>query len=108
MRNCTCPLTLVDIGGRISAENYEICRDADCAVLVLGRKSALAEWQQFCEDLDLQILAILYTHLDHEDRVLSEGSTWMGDLGNFKRGTPIEERQVVKSLASHLVKLTDE
>jgi len=111
VKNCSLPLTLVDIGGIPSVENEAICASATHAVLLAGDMSCLSKWHEFCGKLGLRIIAEI--HSDYrgiEDVVpqLGEDNVWCGSVHYLERGEPAHERLTVKALAEILVRLASD
>lgn len=106
VKNCTLPLTLVDIGGIPSVENEVICASATHAILLAGDLNRLPEWHAFCGKLGLHIIAEIHSdYRGTEDSVpsLGEDSVWRGSVHYLERGEPVYERPTVKALAEILV-----
>lgn len=114
VKNCQLPLTLVDIGGRTSVENREICAAADHAILLAGDSpeqswdERLIEWREFCGNLNLRVIAEI--HSDYhgtQDTVPVFGSddVWRGSVHYLERGENVSERPTVRALAEILCEL---
>lgn len=112
--NCSLPLTLVDIGGRTSAENEAICASATHAILLAGDwedqswSQRLEEWHEFCEKVGLEIIAEVYSdYHGTEDTVEGVGSDgiFRGSVHYLERGEDLSQRPCVIALAEHLVRL---
>ncbi len=106
--NCNLPLTLVDIGGRTSVENKQICAAATHAVLLAGDMSRLPEWREFCAELGLRVVAEIYSdYHGQEDTVQGVGpdNVFRGSVHYLERGEPVHERPCVVALAHLLMKL---
>ncbi|MBU0545688.1 hypothetical protein KKA13_00325 [Patescibacteria group bacterium] len=116
VRNCTLPLTLVDIGGIPSAENREICAGATHALLLAGddAKSGaswterLSVWRDFCREVGLTVVAEVHSaYHGTEDEVLgaSPDGIFRGSVHHLERGEPISDRPMVRALAEFLAEL---
>lgn len=105
---CTQPMTIVDIGGFPSEENRAICGSATHAILLAGDMSRLAEWHQFCADLNIRIVAEIYSdYHGTEDKIdgVGEDGVLRGSVHHLERGEPVAERPMVQALAAHLLHL---
>lgn len=111
VKNCQLPLTLVDIGGIPSVENETICASATHAILLAGDLGRLPEWREFCDKLELRIIAEI--HSDYhgtEDTVpiLGEDGVYRGSVHHLERGELVQERPTVRSLAEILVEMASQ
>ena len=116
VRNCTLPLTLVDIGGIPSEENREICASATHIVLLAGNdpksgdawQDRLPVWREFAKELGLAVVAEIFSdYHGKEDVVLGVGSDGVlrGSVHYLERGEPVAERPMIRALAEHLLQL---
>ncbi len=114
VRNCTLELTLVDIGGRTSPENYEICASATHIVFLAGNspktgeswESRLEPWRQFAADLGLTVVAEIFSDYNgQEDGLMEprEDGVWTGSVHHLERGEVLADRPVIRQLAEILV-----
>jgi len=106
VRNCTLPLTFVDIGGIISEENKEICAHATHAIILAGDMSRIPEWRTFCKELGIKVIAEIFSdYYGHEDTVadMSEDSIFKGSVHYLERGEDVSKRPCIVALAKHLV-----
>lgn len=86
VRNCTSRFGIVDIGGRITPENRQICREADAAIILAADDSEVAEWAAFAEELGLRVLAVIYSTLDPvEEWCRVDGKRFVGLCNNLDR-----------------------
>lgn len=113
-------INIIDVGGKTSSENKVIMKPATHAVILSGDMGKFAEWEEFCHDLGLKVIAKIHSQLDAvEDEVfLAEG--WKentndllkkaplltGSVHNLRRGENISHRPMVKTLAEVLIHLT--
>lgn len=89
VKNCNLPLTLIDIGGKISEQNRMICASATHALIVFADESKLQEWRTFCEEFKLEIIAEIRSDLSHGSDVLlsrSKDGVYRGTIHNLVRG----------------------
>lgn len=121
---CDAPLCALDIGGRVSDENRQICANASHAILIAGDhpqqgswNERLEPWRQFCNELNLTVLAEL--HSDYESDADEIRSPKPSDpdprniaprdrllrarVHRLERGEPIEQRPAIVALAQHLL-----
>lgn len=116
VRNCTLPLTIVDIGGIPSAENHEICASATHIVILAGNdpktgenwSSRILPWRKFAEELGLTVVAEIFSdYHGTEDAVQGVGSDGVlhGSVHHLERGELVATRPMVQKLAEHLVSL---
>lgn len=108
VKNCSLPLTLVDIGGIPSAENEQICSTATHIIILAGDMNRVAEWQGFAQKLGLTVVAEIHSDYNGtEDKVTSTGSdnVLKGSVHHLERGEPIADRPMIRALAEHLVAL---
>jgi len=116
VRNCTLPLTLVDIGGIPSQENRVICKDATHIVLLAGTdpktgenwSERLVPWRKFAKDLGLAVVAEIFSdYRGKKDVVEGVGPDGIlrGSVHYLERGEPVAERPMIRALAAFLVQL---
>jgi len=109
VHNCSLPLTLIDIGGKISDQNRRICAGATHAVLVYSDESKLAEWRDFCDQLGLPIIAEIHSDLQQRRDVslaIDEDGVYKGTIHNLKRGE-LQIGPVETALAKLLLDMSD-
>lgn len=111
VKNCSLPLTLVDIGGIPSVENEAICASATHAILLAGDLDRLPEWHEFCGKLGIRIIAEINSdYHGTEDTVpqLGEDGVHRGSVHHLERGEPIADRPTIRALAEILVRLVSD
>jgi CRISPR-associated protein Csx3 len=106
---CSEPLTIIDIGGKLDEKNETICREATHAILVTGCIDALPPWRDFCMNLGIQIIAEIHSDL-HGSKDLplikNEKNTYSGTVHHLERGDiTIKNRPTVIELARILLEL---
>lgn len=109
VRDASEPLTLIDVGGRLSCENWQIMQHATHAVILSGRPRRTRRWRSFCEGLGLQIVAVL--HSDYHatsDRIETTIPVLTGTVHYLERGVDVSQRPMVQALAQLLVRLAGE
>lgn len=106
LRNCNlAPIILVDVGGRCSEENRRIMAECDAAIILSGKIEAIAEWQDFCKTLNLEILAVL-----HSDYTATSDNT-DGDLmvvHHLERGEDVSSRPAIQKVATIILEKISE
>jgi len=109
VQKCIQPLVLVDIGGRMSAENELICAHGTHAILLASEPQQIQAWRTFCHDLGLHVIAeIKSALLDTTDHVNTTdlGGVFTGSIHRLERGdATLHTRPTVLALAAHIVKL---
>lgn len=104
--NATIPLTIVDVGGKISPENRAIMSPATHAVILAGDLSKVAEWREFCGELGLEVVAVIHSdYLGAEDRIDTVEPVLTGSVHHLERGEDNSQRPMVVVLAQLLVSL---
>lgn len=105
VKNCELPLTFIDVGGRTSPENRAICAHATHAIILYGASEKLPEWQEFCKELGLEIIAEIFSdyHGD-EDTVQGESpdGVFKGSIHYLERGEDVSQRECLQALAERL------
>ncbi|MEB3217903.1 MAG: CRISPR-associated protein Csx3 [Nostocales cyanobacterium 94392] len=103
-RNIKEPIFIFDVGGKISPENRTIMAEATHTIILAKEDSEIATWENFCKDLDLEVLAIIKSdYHGTEDFIESEAPILTGRIHYLERGVNVSEREVVKVLARILV-----
>src|SRR3989338_2784510 len=133
VRDCSEPLTMVDIGGIPSAENRQICACATHIMVLMPTDMApdkfrelqhayqicgltvpqnLGEvktsWLKFARVLGLAVTAdIISDYHGTEDKVegTAQDGGFRGSVHYLERGEPTQERPMVRALAEHIVAL---
>ncbi|KAF0250251.1 MAG: hypothetical protein FD167_346 [bacterium] len=109
VKNVDLPLTIIDIGGKVSPENEQICQYATHAILLAGNLNLLPEWDAFCQKLRLKIIAKL--HSDYhakEDKLLEKLSDFIyyGSIHHLDRSDlSVRDRPTIKALANILLEM---
>jgi CRISPR-associated protein Csx3 len=109
VKNCTLPLTFVDVGGITSVENEAICASATHAILLAGDLKRLPEWREFCKKLGVVVVAEIYSDYNGVSDslpVIDEDGIWKGSVHHLERGENICDRPTIKALAKIIVELT--
>ena len=101
-------LVVFDVGGKITQENWLIMSEATHAV-ILAQKQELdngngkqwaKEWQEFCQSLDLPVVALIYSDKDGQTDVIRYQSGLLtGIVHNLTRNQDVSLRPMVQELA---------
>ena len=99
-------LLLLDVGGKISPENELIMAQATHAVILAKSESEVADWQAFCRQLNLTVIAIIYSDLDATtDTIQTQTPQLRGTVHRLIRGESVKTRPMIQELAKQLVEL---
>jgi CRISPR-associated protein Csx3 len=107
-------MTIVDVGGKISAENEIIFKSVTYAVILAsdGENSAtehIATWETFCLQQELQVIAKIHSEFGAVgDRIDRESPILEGMVHHLQRGVDVTDRPMIRALAQKLVGLTQE
>ena len=100
------PLTVFDVGGKISLENREILPSATHAVILAKEATEVKQWQEFCDNLNLPIIATIYSDLEaRKDLVRYKDNLLTGRVHYLQRGEDVSDRPMICELASLLISL---
>ncbi|MBD2494468.1 CRISPR-associated protein Csx3 [Nostoc sp. FACHB-280] len=106
VRGVNTPIFVFDIGGRISDENRLIMKEATHAVILVKDESEIAPWVKFCDELKLEVIAIIFSDFfGNTDVVESESPIVRGSVHRLQRGEDVSQRPVIQALARLLVGL---
>ncbi|MCU0527763.1 MAG: hypothetical protein MUF72_23445 [Elainella sp. Prado103] len=101
------PLTIIDVGGRIDDKNRWIMAPATHAVILSNDVAGIPEWQQVCDELHLNVIAILYSDYHATaDHIAAETPILRGAIHHLERGEPNHDRPMIKALAARLAQLS--
>jgi len=99
-------LLIFDVGGQITEDNKIIMKQATHAIILVrkGDKKALKEWQDFCQELNRPVIAIIESELDgKEDKIENDiFPNFIGTVHNLKRGEDVSNRPTIQKLAKLL------
>ncbi len=103
------PLTIVDVGGRISPENERIMCHATHAVILSRDVDWFAPWEAFCQELGLVVVGKIESDYDGcEDLVDWSTGILTGSVHHLDRTVSAMERPMIQALATHIVKLVND
>jgi len=106
LENVGLPLTLVDVGGRITPQNEEIFKRCDAFVVLSSKDEAMDEWRRFGEDLGLRCIALLKSRLAGEETVSPDTHPLEGTVVGLHRGT-VNAGPVMQRLAQRVLSRCD-
>lgn len=113
-------INIVDVGGKITPENETIMQPASHAVILAGDTTKFAEWEKFCQKLNLKIVAKIHSQLhatqdevilannwkENTDELLETAPLLTGSVHRLERGEDLSTRSMIKALADVLIHLT--
>lgn len=110
------PLTLIDIGGRISDENRRIVRGATHAIILWRDRlpeaeespfyASLAEWEGFCAQMGLSVIAKLQSQRTAvADRIDRTEPVLAGVIHGLRRGGDASGYACVRALTERILDL---
>lgn len=104
VRNLKEPLTFIDTGGKIDDKNRLILSGATHAIILSGELDRIPEWEVFCRDLGLKVIAILHSDYNGEsDRLATREPILRGSIHRLERGEDVSGRSMIRELAELLV-----
>ena len=113
IRNIPNSLLIFDVGGKISSHNWTIMSEAT-HVIILAKQEELSEqnlvqpWQQFCRDLRIPVVAIIYSdYHGTADTILQKEDILIGTVHHLDRQVDTSSRPTIQELADLLITLGD-
>ena len=99
------PLTLIDVGGKVTDENRQIMAQATHAIILSSDLEQISTWKTFCQSVGLTVLAQVHSNYEAEhDHVVSETAGFItGQVHHLERGEDISTRPMVQALARHIL-----
>lgn len=105
-------LLLFDVGGKvnedgtITQENQLIMAKGTHAVILAKTDVEVSQWQGFCHQLNLPVVAIIYSdYHGSQDFIETESPIWSATFHYLERGVDISVRPCVQKLAQLLADL---
>lgn len=99
-------LLVFDVGGKITSHNRTIMSEATHAVILAKSDAEVEKWQAFCQELNLPVVAILYSdYHGMGDRLESESPILKGSIHHLDRSEDVSSRPMVQKLVQVLVNL---
>ncbi|MBW4592508.1 MAG: CRISPR-associated protein Csx3 [Brasilonema angustatum HA4187-MV1] len=120
VKNANQLINIVDVGGKITPENETIMQPASHAVILAGDTTKFAEWEEFCQKLNLKIVAKIHSQLDATEDEVILADDWKqntnelletaplltGSVHRLERAEDLSTRPMIKALADVLIHLT--
>ena len=114
VRECTLPLSLIDVGGKVDDYNRDICRSATHIVILAGDhpesgeswNDRMMEWRVFAADLHLTVAAEIESDYDGTTDVIEEiglDNVLRGSVHYLERGEDVTNRPMIRALAEHIL-----
>jgi CRISPR-associated protein Csx3 len=114
-------INIIDVGGKISPENETIMEPATHAVILAGDTAKFAEWEEFCQKLNLKVVAKIHSQLeavadevclvdgwkDKTNELLEKAPLLTGSVHRLKRGEDLSDRPTIQALAEIIIHLTN-
>lgn len=97
-------IVLVDVGGIMSKENEQVFKHCDGFVVLSIDKKKKYEWLEFGTNLGLECIACLDSSLKGDDEIYESSPYLQGKIVGLKRGKILENSQIVKRIASDILK----
>jgi CRISPR-associated Csx3 family protein len=98
--NNLAPITVVDVGGRISSENRQIMAECDFAIILSGDPAQIPVWREFAtQECGLRVIAEL--HSDYHasaDVVEQEVPVVCGSVHHLERGEVVTSRPAIEAV----------
>lgn len=108
VKDCACPLTLVDIGGIPSDENRRICAGVTHALILAGDREQVPVWREFWAELGIPVIAEIYSDYngtsDTIEGIPAPDGIWKGTVHHLERGEPVHERPCIREFARTLIR----
>lgn len=105
----TADITIVDVGGRRSAENERIFRAVgDYFIVISPDSEETAQWVEFGGRLGLRPLAILDSQLEGEDELFSEGFPLRARITKLEREDPPVGSLTARAVAQRILEIAGE
>lgn len=95
------PITLVDVGGRMTVENSRIFSHCDAAIILSSCENAITEWRAFCKNAGLTVIAEVHSDYNAEKDTVSTLT-----VHHLERGEDVSNRPVIQKIAVRLLDMT--
>lgn len=113
-------INIIDVGGMTSQENRLIMEPATHAVILSGNTDEFSKWEDFCQELELKVIAKIHSQLDATEDKLLFADDWRekanellettplltGTVHRLERGEDLSNRPMIQGLADVLIHLT--
>lgn len=99
---------LVDVGGKITKENYSIMKECTHAIIVSNNPEDRKLWEQSAKECRLSLIASLDSSLDGKDEIYenTKDNVLRGKVTNLVRGHDIENSELFDKLIENISKLS--
>ena len=100
----TAPIVLIDVGGLRSKENEKIMEKCDAAVILDKSQEDLEQWEKFCRNKNLEILAEIKSKRGQEEKSdISQFKPYIkANISNLERGQDKVEDITLLSLMKRI------
>ena len=102
---------IIDVGGRTSEENAQMIEGATHAIILAGDLSKVAEWRDFFEENNVEVIAKLHSHYqgDHDIQrpMEPEKSHVTSSVHHLERGEYAADRETIQQVAGLISGLVD-
>lgn len=100
-------LLVFDVGGKITPENELIMAEATHSVILAKSSDEVKLWQDFCEKLNLPVVAIIMSDYDGQEDTLTQVSPLplRGSVHYLDRSENVTNRPTIQALAKLLSNL---
>lgn len=97
------PLMIIDIGGRTGDDNAQMIEGATHAIILSSDLSKVAEWRDFFEANNLEVIAKLHSHYhghrDIQRDMEPEKNHLVSSVHHLERGEQAVDRETIKQVA---------
>ena len=105
------PLMLIDIGGRIDEYNAQMIKGATHAIVLSNDLSKVAEWRDFFEKNNIEVIAKLHSHHQYDkdiQRPTESGKNYVvSSIHHLERGKPAVDRETIKQVAGLIISMVE-
>lgn len=107
VRNCSQPLTFLDLGGLPDEYNRTICASATDAILIAPTQEDWLPWIEFAKGAGLRVIALLISdYPGATDRIDSNGDVvFQATIHRLERGELNDSRSAIDALSHHILTL---
>ena len=107
VRSANQVINLIDTGGKISPENRIILAAATHAIILYKTEAERQQWLEFCQSLDLPVIAVVQSRWGEEEDEVSEGEGGLiGAVYGLSRQTEgLAAKPMIQALSRLLIEL---
>ncbi|MBR8828042.1 MAG: hypothetical protein DSM107014_09105, partial [Gomphosphaeria aponina SAG 52.96 = DSM 107014] len=100
-------LLVFDLGGKRTEENKTILKKATHGILLVQKENPeqqIKEWQDFCQALNLPIIAVIYSEKEGKQDIIENDTfpNFTGTVHKLERGEDVSSRPLIQKLAKEL------